>query len=284
MDTLSAALLGLLQGLTEFLPVSSSAHLTAAEAVLGVKSPPLLSAVALHCGTLLAILVVFWRDLWAIAADGIRGCWIYLRRGDSKAVLEKAPLFVTAAAIVVGTIPAGVAGVLLHEKMEQAFGSLTASGAFLMVTGLFLLASRFAPKPKTDRVEAGRGFLIGIAQAVALLPGISRSGSTIVAGCMLGVDRRVAGRFAFLLAVPALAGAAVLEVLRNRHALFASAPAGKDSLIQVGALAAGALVAAVVGTICLIVVMRIIERGRLHWFAAYCLPAGAAMAIAGMLR
>lgn len=284
MNTLSAVLLGLVQGLTEFLPVSSSAHLTAAEALLGVKSPPLLSAVGLHCGTLLAILVVFWRELWAIAADGMRGSWIYLRQGGSKDVLQKAPLFGTAAAIVVGTIPAGVAGVLLHEKFERAFGSLTASGGFLMLTGLLLLASRLAPKPKTDRVAPLRGFLIGIAQAVAILPGISRSGSTIVAGCMLGVDRRVAGRFAFLLAVPALAGAALLEVLLNRQALFASTPAAKDSLIQVGALAAGALVAAVVGTICLIVLLRIIERGRLHWFAAYCLPAGAAMVVAGMLR
>jgi undecaprenyl-diphosphatase len=284
MDTLSAVLLGLVQGLTEFLPVSSSAHLTAAEALLGVKSPPLLSAVALHCGTLLSILIVFGHDLWAIGVDGIRGCWTCLQRGDPKTVSEKAPLFGTAAAIVVGTIPAGIAGVLLHEKFERAFGSLTAGGAFLMVTGLFLLASRLAPKPKVDRVGAGRGFLIGVAQAVAILPGISRSGSTIVAGCMLGVDRRAAGRFAFLLAVPALAGAAALEVLRNRQALFASAPGGRDSLIQVGTLAAGALVAAVVGTICLIILLRIIERGRLHWFAAYCLPAGAAMAIAGMLR
>jgi undecaprenyl-diphosphatase len=283
MTTIGAVLLGLVQGLTEFLPVSSSAHLAAMKALLHVKSPGVVVEVALHVGTLLAILLVFRRELWEVARDGLVGSWVYLKGLGWAAAMEAAPRLPTAAAIVVGSVPAGFAGLLFRHQVERAFGSIVACGAFLMATGLFLLSSRLAPAKKADRMGVGRGFVVGIAQAVALLPGISRSGATIVTGCWLGVDRAAAGRFSFLLAVPAMAGAAVLELLEELRSGLAM-PGGKDSLIQVGALAAGTLVAAVVGTLCLIFLLRVVERGRLHWFAAYCLPAGAVMLAAGLLR
>jgi undecaprenyl-diphosphatase len=283
MNTADAIVLGLVQGLTEFLPISSSAHLAAARALLGVQSPGVFMAVALHFGTLLAILVVFWREILKIAADGLVGARLYLGGRDSEAISREAPEFLTAMAVVVGSVPVAVAGLCLEQTVERILSSLWASGALLCATGLVLAASRWAPQPKTGRVGVGRGLLIGIAQAAALLPGISRSGVTIVTGCFLGVERRAAGRFSFVLAVPALAGAALWELRQAVPALRGHPSAGADPLIRSGALAAGALVAAAVGTLCLVLLLRLIERGRLHWFAAYCLPAGALMLTAAYL-
>jgi len=281
MSTIQAVLLGLVQGLTEFLPVSSSAHLAAAQALLGVQAPAAGVAIALHCGTLLAILIVFWRDLWAVALDGLRGGLGILRGESMRTIVQTAPLWPTAVAIVLGSVPAGLAGLLLGEKVELLFSNVVASGALLFVTGLLLLSSRCAPAPRTDRVDARRGLVIGMAQAAALLPGISRSGATIVTGCLLGVERRAAGRFSFLLAVPAMVGAALWELRRASAA--PQAAAGQDELIRAGALAAGVLVSTLVGTVCLLFLLRVVERGRLHWFAAYCLPAGAAMVLGGLI-
>ena len=279
MTTWQGILLGLVQGLTEFLPVSSSAHLVAAQRLLDVHPPGVLLEVALHAGTLAAILLVLWREIAALAADGVRGALLYVRGAGRAAVEEQAPLFATALAIVLGTIPAGLAGVLAGDAIAGLFDSLTAAGAFLCCTGAILLASRWVPSGTQRRVSIGRGLLVGLAQAAALLPGISRSGITIVAGRMTGLDRRAAGRFSFLLAVPALAGAAAWELVRT----LPVEPAAGDPLIRTGVLATGVLVSTLVGTVALIVLLRVIERGRLHWFAAYCLPAGVAMLLAGWL-
>jgi len=205
------------------------------------------------------------------------------RGGTFRDARQAGPLLLTALAILVGTLPVVVAGVALEGSVERAFGSLTASGGFLCVTGLVLLASRFAPEPCRTTVGPGTGFLVGVAQAVALLPGISRSGSTIVAGYFLGLVRLEAARFSFLLAVPALAGAALWETVKALHSsdgrpLGMLADAGYAT-----ALATGTLVSAVVGACCLLLLLRIVRRGRLHWFGAYCLPAGLLMVTAGLL-
>jgi len=280
MTTLDAILLGLVQGLTEFLPVSSSAHLVAAQRLLGVQAPGVLLEVALHGGTLAAILLVLWRDVAALAADGVRGALLYARGAGREVVSARAPLFGMAVAIVVGTVPAALAGVLAGRAIAGLFDSMAAAGAFLCCTGLILLASRLAPAGAGGGLTVRRGLLVGLAQAVALLPGISRSGVTIVAGRLVGLDRRTAGRFSFLLAAPALAGAALWELARTLPT--AQAEAG-DPLIRAGALSTGVLVSALVGALSLVALLRLIERGRLHWFAAYCLPAGAAMMLAGLL-
>jgi undecaprenyl-diphosphatase len=283
MSTTEAVLLGLVQGLTEFLPISSSAHLAATRVLFGAESPGVPMAVALHFGTLLAVLIVFWRHLKKIASHAVNGARMYLAGDTVESIRERAPGLFTALAVLVGTVPVAAAGILLEQTIERVFHSLIASGAFLIVTGLALFASRLAPRPRTDRVGVGRGFLIGIAQAAALLPGISRSGATIVTGYFLGVERRASGRFSFVLAVPALAGAAIWE-LRRALPLLSGGPAGDtDILIEAGALAAGMLMSAFVGTVCLLLLLRGIDRGQLHWFAAYCLPVGALMAAVGCL-
>ncbi|NLW51349.1 MAG: undecaprenyl-diphosphate phosphatase [Candidatus Brocadiaceae bacterium] len=271
-------LLGLVQGLTEFLPVSSSAHLVAAKHLLNVQQPGVALEVALHAGTLGAILAVLWRDVLALVTDALRGGLLLLRGAGAEAIEERAPLFGTAAAVVVGTIPAAVIGVLAGDAIGGLFDNLAAAGAFLCCTGAILLASRTIRPGTRERVTIGRGLAVGAAQAMALLPGLSRSGITIVAGRAAGLDRRLAGRFSFLLAVPALTGAAVWEVLRS---LGTQSPAAGPP-VTAGALAAGVLVSGLTGGLALIVLLRMIERGRLHWFAAYCLPAGLAMLLAGL--
>jgi undecaprenyl-diphosphatase len=283
MSTWQAILLGLVQGLTEFLPVSSSAHLVAAQALLGANTPGVMLEVSLHFGTLLAILIVFQRALVKVARDGLVGTWLYARGARAEAVAEGAPQFPVALAVLVGSVPVAAAGVLLEEQVKRAFASPGTAGAFLCVTGLLLLATRKAPAPRTDRVGPVRGLAIGLAQAAALLPGISRSGATIAAGYFLGLERGAAARFSFMLAVPALIGAPLWEAYRAASAARAVAAPGTDPLVHAGALAAGTLVAALVGTACLLVLMRVVERGRLHWFAAYCLPVGLLMMAAAWL-
>jgi undecaprenyl-diphosphatase len=276
MTTIDAILLGALQGATEFLPVSSSAHLVAAERLLHVSFSGLALEIALHFGTLLAIVIVFWRDLVTLARDGLVGLALAARGVRGEALRARAPAFGTALGICLGTVPVALVGILFEHALDRAFKNLTASGLLLIGTGAILILSRFAPAPRADRVGAGRAVLIGLAQAVAPLPGISRSGITIVAGYFLGLERRVAARFSFLLAVPAMVGAAVEPFVRRSAEAGAAQPGA-------GALAVGVVVSAAVGTACLVFLLRVVQRGRLHWFAAYCIPAGAAMAAAGLL-
>jgi undecaprenyl-diphosphatase len=284
VSTLQAVLLGMLQGLTEFLPISSSAHLVAAQAALGVEAPGVLLEVALHFGTLLAVLVVFWRRLCAVVLDFLIGCRALAAHGGLRAALDAAPLFPTGVAIVAGTAPAVCVGLAFGDSLEAAFQDLALTGALLMATGLVLLSLRGAAEGGTTSVGPGRGLMIGIAQAAALLPGISRSGITIVTARHLGVESGASARFSFLLAVPALVGASAWELGKAAPDLLSGPAEGGEPLVAVGALAAGTLAAALVGTVCLLVLLRLLRQGRLHWFAAYCLPAGALMVAAGLLR
>lgn len=274
-EALKAILLGIVQGLTEFLPVSSSAHLVAAQRLLGLKEPGIALEIAAHVGTLIAILVVFMRPLARVVADGLKGVVLWLRRTPAETLRAEAPLFPTALAVAIGTIPAVCAGVLLEDRVKALFENLPATGALLCVTGLVLLATRYARKGRIEHVGPGRGLLIGVAQATALMPGISRSGATIAAGMFLEVERSEAAQFSFVLAVPALIGAPLYEVLQT---LGRPEAAGAGA----GALALVAGSSAVVGTICLVLLLRVVRGGKLHWFAAYCLPAGAAMLAAGL--
>jgi len=283
MQLLRYILLGLLQGITEFLPISSSAHLVAAGAFLGVHGPPLFMEVCLHFGTLAAVLLVFRREIGRLVTDAVKGTAFLMRRTPWEEVLRRAPLFGMAVAIVIGTVPAAAAGLLFRDAIQAVFeGDVQLCGLLMMVTGLILLASRYAPQGSATTIGPFRGLAVGIAQAVALLPGISRSGSTIVAGYFVGLEREFAARFSFLLSVPAVAGAMVLEL---RRYVLAGSAASAQGVGGAGAntpgLIGGALAAAVAGTICLVLLLKIVQKGKLHWFAAYCMPVGALLVAFG---
>lgn len=280
-ETLYYILLGVIQGATEFLPVSSSGHLVVVQKIFDYEKTGILLDVSLHFGSLLAIFVVFRSELWRICKDTLHGLSLTLRRSAPEQIKREAPLFLVGAAVIVATIPAGVTGIFLRDTIRGFFQSdLPVTGTFLMLTGLVLLASRFAPRGEVEDVHPARGLLVGAAQVFALLPGVSRSGTTIVAGCFLGIRRDAAARFSFLLAVPAIGGAMIMECFAitqspsEYHSLNAS---------RVTALMLGTLTAAVVGWVCLKYLLRIVQRGQLHWFAAYCMPLGILLILAGLL-
>jgi len=274
MSIVQSILMGLLQGLTEFLPVSSSGHLVAAKVLFGIETPGVLLEVALHFGTLIAVVVVLHAEVWQLCRDGVRGLWLLVRTRSAARAVAGAPECRTALAIIVGTAPAAVVGLTLGDHISLLFTSLRAAGGFIFLTGLIVLATRFAPKGEGEKVGVGRGLLVGAAQAFALLPGISRSGSTIATGFFLGLTRRKAARFSFLLVIPALAGAMLLEVLKLTSGQI-RLPAA-----ELGPLCCGMAASAIVGAACLVFLIRAAQSGRFHWFSAYCLPAGALLFVA----
>jgi undecaprenyl-diphosphatase len=252
LNPLHAALLGLLQGLTEFLPVSSSGHLVLGRSLLDVHTPGADFEVFAHAGTLLAILVHYRTDLVAMAGSAVR-----LRRdGPGRLLLL----------VLLASIPAAVVGLTLADPVEALFARPALAAGMLLVTGLVLLSTRLA-RAGGERVRAPSAIAIGLAQALAILPGISRSGSTIAAGLHAGVDRDRAARFSFLLAVPALLGAAVLKTSD-----LVREPPGPTLLES---YLVGGLVAFASGYLALRWLLGIVHRGHLDRFAWYCLAIGA---------
>jgi len=251
LNPLQALVLGILQGLTEFLPVSSSGHLVLGQEFLGVKEPGAGFVVFAHAGTLLAILLYYRSDLISMAASVLR----FRRDRQAK----------TALLIVVGSIPAAIVGFGLRETLEGLFEEPVLAASMLLVTGLILLATRFAPAGDRE-VGPLSAFGIGAAQAFAILPGISRSGATISAGLFLGIDRREAARFSFLLAIPAILGPTLIKAKE-----LIEAPAANGGAT---AFAIGAVAAFVSGWFALRLLLRIVANRRLDRFGWYCLAAG----------
>lgn len=286
MTQLEAAALGVLQGITEFLPVSSSGHLVIAETLLGVKPPGVGFEVALHVGTLLAVLLYFGRDVWLIlrscalaAAAAVRPRAWGRARGQEKERGWRGKGAVDANyrlawLIIVGTVPAALVGVALRPLFESLFFSPAAVAAMLITTGVLLW---LAQVPRRLRVRAAsdlgvaEALAIGVLQAAAIAPGLSRSGATIAGGLLLGVERADAARFSFLLSLPAVAGAALLSLTGSAGAL---AEVGAATLLI------GAATAAVSGYVAIVLLLRVLRAGRLFGFAVYCWALGLLLLIA----
>ncbi len=244
-----ALILGLVQGLTEFLPVSSSAHLVFVPELLRIQHPPLAFDVLLHLGTLLAVLGYFRRDLATLARDS------WLGQGQARRILLL---------LVVGTIPAGVFGLLAHGAIERLFARPAVTAGQLAVTGLLLfLADRWHSRERGfPELAPHEAAFIGFGQALAILPGISRSGTTISFGLWRGLSRSEAARFSFLLSIPAILGAGLVEA---RAIVFSPSTAGQGLSYVVGFLAA-----MVSGAASIVLFLRHLRRGRLRPFAIYC--------------
>lgn len=206
MDLLQAIFLGILQGLTEFLPISSSAHLRVVPAMFGWEDPGAAFTAVTQLGTEAAVLIYFRHDLWRIGSGWIRGVLDSGARGTSEWRLGWA--------IIVATIPIGILGLALEHQIETGARNLWIVGTVLIVFALVLgYADRTARQDRTlEDISAGRGVLIGLAQALALIPGVSRSGATLSAGLFLGLDRAAAARFSFLLAIPAVVASGLFQL------------------------------------------------------------------------
>nr|WP_325245229.1 undecaprenyl-diphosphate phosphatase [uncultured Oscillibacter sp.] len=267
LSLLSAILLGLIQGVAEFLPISSSGHLAIAEHLLSMGSidVPDFYDVLLHLGTLIAVFVAYWQDIREMVVEffsGVRD----LAHGTTPNPVPPARRLILL--IIVGTLPL-FAVLPVKDLVEGLSDNLYFVAGALVFTGLLLFAS--------DRVRKGRKteknatlvdvLLVGVGQAIATCPGISRSGTTITAGCFMGFERKFAVRFSFLLSIPAILGANILSL---KDALE-----GEIIWADVPVYLVGVVVAAVVGYLCIRLLRMIADKGRFGWFAYYCWAAGA---------
>lgn len=239
-------ILAVVQGVAEFLPISSSGHLVIVGALLGGGDESATVEIILHAGTLASILVIYWRRILA------------LLRADRRVI----PL------LVVGTIPAAILGLTIKSRAEWLLASPLLAGCMLLVTGGLLLLLKWLPEGNSDyrQMRLRDALVVGCFQAFALLPGISRSGTTIVGGRVMGLDRTDSVTFSFLLAIPAILGASLLAVVDIVQE-------GTSSQ-AVAVLAGGAVVSFAVGILALRWLIHWARAGRLYWFAAWCIPVG----------
>ncbi len=255
---LAALFLGLLQGFTEFLPVSSSGHLVLAQSLMpGFSQPGVLFDVTLHLGTLVAVCLYFWGDLRAMLLS-------LFSSHQTEAVETRRLLWL----LIVGSIPTAVIGLVFRKQFEAMFNDLYGNGVWFIITGVLLfLKDRIATRGRTlSAMTLLDAIIIGIAQGLSIIPALSRSGSTIAAGVFLGLERQLLVRYSFLLSIPAIAGAFVLEFV-----LHWSAASAEFDLITYGV---GTLAAGIVGYWSIAVLLHMTRSRRLSVFGYYCVAVG----------
>lgn len=257
MDLLQAIILGIIQGLTEFLPVSSSGHIELGKALLGVEiKENLLFTVILHGATALSTILVFRKEIYNLIVSLF-------------SFKTKSPEFGYVMKLVVSMIPVGIVGLAFEEQIEAFFtGNIPLVGAMLMITGL-LLAYASRAEARFGEITYFNAIMIGIAQAIAILPGISRSGATICTGLILGVKRQEVSKFSFLMVLAPILGASLLK-LKD----FIEAPSGSNE-ISLPIIMAGAITAFIFGYFACRWMIQLVNKGRLIYFSIYCLAAGA---------
>lgn len=265
MSWIESLLMGLLQGLTEYLPISSSGHLTIASALFGINPEENLSfTVLVHVATVLSTLVVLWKEIVWIIRDIFTkqswNSWNGLNEGTRYAVK-----------IIISMIPVGIVGLFFKDKIEEIFGSgLTIVGIMLLVTAALLAFSFYAKPRQKDSISGWHALWIGCAQAVAVLPGLSRSGSTIATGLLLGNRKESLAQFSFLMVIPPVLGEALLDAKELLGTNIDTAASSTST----GVLLVGFLAAFIAGCAACKWMISIVRKGRLIWFAAYCALAG----------
>jgi len=261
MDILQGIIIGIVQGLTEFLPVSSSAHLIFIQKLLGVESS-LAFDTFLHLGSLIAVLLFFRADIYKM----LRAWWLSI--GDIlqhrfKEGFHSDPYKRLAWYVILATIPVGVAGVLFESEVDALFaGSLYVPGFFLFVTGTILFLSQRIASGKIDMSNMGwfQSLFMGLGQACAIMPGLSRSGTTIAAGLVIGLDKEFAAKFSFILSIPAILGAFIVQLK----------DIGSSMAIDGGAVILGFIAAFISGYFAIKWLLNLIQNKSLDVFAYYC--------------
>jgi undecaprenyl-diphosphatase len=262
MQWFEALILGLIQGLTEFLPVSSSGHLELGAAMFGLKEENLTFSIIVHGATFLSVLVVFRNDILNLIINLFRFQW----NAETKFIFL----------LILSALPVAIAGVVFKDQIETLFeGRIVLVGVMLLVTATLLFLTRFAPNQKKD-ITLKSALLIGLAQTIAIMPGISRSGATISMALYLGIDREKATRFSFLMVLIPIFGASLFEIIDMSKATETAAT-------SITTLAIGAVAAFASGLIACSWMLKIVKRGKLIWFSIYCLIVGIAAIIMGIL-
>ena len=256
MDCIEALVLGLIQGLTEYLPVSSSGHLAIGSALFGIQGEENLTfTIMVHVATVLSTLVILWKEVdWIF-----KGLFKFQMNDETKYFLN----------IVVSMIPVGIVGVFFKDTVEDVFGSgLMIVGAMLVLTSVLLAFSYYAKPRQKEKISLRDAFIIGLAQACAVMPGLSRSGSTIATGLLLGNKKEKLAQFSFLMVIPPILGEALLDVVKAMKGETVSA--GIDTL----PLIVGFVAAFVSGCLACKWMINIVKKGKLIYFAIYCAIAG----------
>lgn len=260
MDWIQALILGLVQGLTEYLPVSSSGHLTILSTFFGIEGADNLEfTVAVHVATVLSTLVILWKEIdWILM-----GLFRFKMNDETKYALN----------ILVSMIPVGIVGVFFKDKVEEAFGAgLLIVGVMLIVTSVLLIFSYYAKPRQKEHISLWDALVIGVAQACAVLPGLSRSGSTIATGLMLGDKKEKLAQFSFLMVIPPILGEALLDVLKAVN--------GEEAFggnIDTFSLAIGFVAAFLSGCFACKLMINIVKKGKLVYFGIYCAIVGVAV-------
>lgn len=274
MNTIQALLMGLLQGLTEYLPVSSSGHLTIASTLFGIDGEEnMLFTIMVHVATVLSTIVILGGEIWKI----IKGMFGPLNN-SAQGLNRLNPNQRYVLNILVSMIPIGIVGVFFKEQVEAIFGSgMTIVGICLLVTALLLTFSYYARPRERENISLGHAFIIGLAQAIAVLPGLSRSGSTIATGLMLGEKKSNMAQFSFLMVIPPILGEALLDVLKMVK--------GESLGAEIGwlPLTVGFLAAFISGCVACKWMIGIVKKGKLIYFAYYCAIAGVISLIYGLV-
>ncbi len=255
MDTLEAIILGAVQGLTEFLPVSSSGHLQLAKELMGVEiAENLTFDITLHAATVLSTIVVLWREIWRL----LRGVFSRHFNAEQAFVLK----------LLLSMIPIGIVGLLLRDSIDAMLASdyiMIVVGAMLLLTAALLAFAYYARPRQKQEISYRDAFIIGMAQAAASMPGLSRSGTTIATGLLLGNDKSSVATFSFLMVLAPIMGERLLHIVGGEFTA---------SGIAAGTLAAGFVSAFAVGCLACKFMIEAVKRGKLIWFAAYCAAVG----------
>lgn len=255
MEIIEAIILGAVQGLTEFLPVSSSGHLQLAKALMGVEIEENLTFdVLLHAATVLSTIVVLWAEIWKL----LRG--LFMRgMNDEKALVIK---------LIISMIPIGIVGFMFKDEIDAMLGSdyiMAVVGGMLLLTAVLLSFAYYARPRQKQAISYRDAFIIGLSQAVASMPGLSRSGTTIATGLLLGNNRAAVATFSFLMVLAPIIGQSLLDIMDGGMTLTG---------IGVAPLVAGFLTAFIVGCLACRFMINIVKRGKLIWFAIYCAIVG----------
>ncbi len=275
MEPIHAVILGVIQGLTEFLPVSSSGHLVIFQYFFGFESAMVSFDISVHIGTLLAVVIVFRAEILKIIisvfcllklSGNKERCFDYINKNSEiKLVLL----------IAAGSVPTGIIGLLFHKFVDKFFTSIFITGAMLIITGFLLWGTKYIKKndKNIENFSIKGALFIGMVQGIAILPGISRSGSTIAAGLFLGLNREVAAKYSFLLSIPAIIGAEILS-LKN----FYGSPQVSFNITILGIV-----VSFIVGLYALKVLLYFVRQGDLYYFSFYCWFVGIAALLYGVI-
>ena len=266
MNSLEALVLGLLQGLTEYLPVSSSGHLTIGSTLFGMTGEESLSfTILVHVATVLSTLVILWKEIvWLL-----KGLFQFRWNKETKYVVN----------ILISMIPVGIAGLFFKDTVEEIFGSgLLIVGIMLLVTASLLAFAYYAKPRQKETISKKDAFIIGLAQACAVMPGLSRSGSTIATGLILGNKKENLAQFSFLMVIPPILGEALLETLK-----LMSGTEVASSDIPTSSLVIGFFAAFISGCIACKWMINIVKKGKLVYFAIYCAIVGAITVVCSLI-